>query len=115
MAVSLILNKDGERETLANSVDIIRYGNLRTLQVYTATYGTLSSIVLSEKDRPTHAVTCFCVKHFNGAYAAMAVFYINTSGQIYGGTYWNTYHSSASGTNIVATDHIIGEVTWSVV
>lgn len=114
MAESLI-NISGERETLANGVDIIRQGNLRTLQIYTATYGTLSSIVLPKKDWPTHAITCFCLKHYNGSYGAMAVFYISTSGQIYGGTYWNAYHGSASGTSIVPADHIIGEVTWSIV
>ena len=115
MAESLILNKDGERETLGSGVQLLRHGNLRTLVIQTATYGTVAGITLSEKDRPPFTITGFVLKHYNGSYGALAVIYIYASGQIGGATYWSAYHNGNAGTSIVSTDHIIGEVTWSVV
>lgn len=113
MGNTIIGSYNATSEKLKNDIYIIRYKNIRILRFNSATYANITAITLPVTDRPATRVETLGLKHYGGAYEALALCYVNTNGTINCG-YFQSYNGTAYQTNLVATDNFSGEILWIV-
>ena len=112
MATSKIESNNGTYETLATGIVIQRFGRMRVLRLKT-TYNYISTLTLPATDRPPEDIEFSGVHHAGGAYGALGIGYVRTTGKIEC-RYFQAYMGTAYSTPLVSTDGFIGEAIWQV-
>lgn len=104
----------GSESELATGAYLIRFGNLRVLNLYVYK-GANSTLTIPEADRPSHSITAPLFRT-NTSDAATAVGYvaINSSSGYVQRFYGGTYNSSNGVSNIGATDKVYAVAVWIV-
>lgn len=112
MATSTIKSNNGTYETLATGITIQRFGRMRVLRLKT-TYNIISTLILPATDRPPEDIEFVGTHHANGAYGALGLGYVRTTGKIEC-RYFQDYMGTAYSTPLVSSDSFIGEAIWMV-
>ena len=112
MATSTIKSNNGTYETLATGIIIQRFGRMRVLRLKT-TYNYISTLTLPASDRPPEDIEFSGIHHAGGAYGAIGIGYVRTTGKIEC-RYFQAYMNSAYSILLLNTDSFIGEAIWEV-